>query len=298
MLNVLGIEESAFQGVSNLEKTAYRAASISFLVTVGLSIVANGYFGFSLYGSWMATLTFGIFMGFVQFSILRISLITLLTKPLALAHQIPTAVPVGNVSTQSTKVSKFKLLFLQTKKIRVASVIRVLFVGIIALCISFPLSSLLMYTRSQEIQLEYKLSLSKEYENKLTHEELVRDIQEANFPFHIYNELWKEKKFQMLVGIVLFVVFLPLFLVARIRYNKSFEYIEKSRIEMLKLVAIDYDETIEQCQYALNKDFPSNKTVLKELSVYADAPINSIYKEERKYSKGDKTAFNQFIQSI
>ena len=67
---------------------------------------------------------------------------------------------------------------------------------------------------------------------------------------------------------------------------------------MLKLVAIDYDETIEQCQYALNKDFPSNKKVLKDLSVYSDAPINSIYKNETKHTIGNKIAFNQFIQSI
>ena len=46
----------------------------------------------------------------------------------------------------------------------------------------------------------------------------------------------------------------------------------------------DYDETIEQAQHALNQEFPKNKKKLKDLSVFADAPINSIYKNETKHT--------------
>jgi nucleoid-associated protein YejK len=67
---------------------------------------------------------------------------------------------------------------------------------------------------------------------------------------------------------------------------------------MLKLVAIDYDETMEQSQYALDEQFPKNKKKLRDLTAFSDAPINSIYKNETKHSIGNKIAFNQFIQSI
>jgi hypothetical protein len=126
----------------------------------------------------------------------------------------------------------------------------------------------------------------------------LKDIQHTHFPFLVFQELLLESSFKFLLILTSCLVYAPLFLVARLRYNNKFEYIEKARQEMLKLVAIDYDETMEQSQYALNRDFPNSKKVLKDLSVYTDAPINSIYKNESKHSIGNKIDFNQFIQSI
>ena len=292
MLNVLGIDNVVFQSVSALEKSAYRTATISFLIVVGLSILANGYFGLSLYGTWWAVLLFAVFMGFVQFSILRIALITLMTKSLAQEREV--VLPLDSANSKLKGV----IHRLTNVKIRMASVFRILFVGMIAICIAFPLGSLFMHSRSSRIQQEYKQELKEQYKGLLSQSQLRHDVQEANFPFHVYNELLNETQFQSLIVTIVFVVFIPLILVARLRYMKTFEYLDKSRQEMLKLVAIDYDETIEQCQYALNKDFPSNKKVLKDLSVYSDAPINSLYKNETKHTIGNKIAFNQFIQSI
>jgi hypothetical protein len=292
MLNVLGIDKVVFDSVSTLEKAAYRTATISFLIVVGLSILANGYFGLSLYGTWWAMLVFAVFMGFVQFSILRIALITLMTK--SLAQESEAVLPADSSN------SKLKRVFARftNVKIRMASVFRVLFVGMIAICIAFPLGSFVMHSRSSRIQQEYKQELKVQYKGLLSQSQLRHDVQEANFPFHVYNELLNESEFQVLLFVVVFIVFTPLILVARLRYNKNFEYLEKARQEMLKLVAIDYDETIEQAQYALNQEFPKNKKKLRDLSVYADAPINSIYKNETKHTIGNKIAFNQFIQSI
>jgi hypothetical protein len=292
MLNLLGIDKVVFAGVSALEKAAFRTATISFLIVVAMSIMANGYFGHSLYGTWWAVILFAVFMGFVQFSILRIALITLMTK--SLAQETPV---VLTPLAADSKVKVFLARF-SNVKFRIASVFRVLFVGMIAICIAFPLGSFVMNESSRRIQQEYKLELNERFKDQLSQSQLKHDVQQANFPFHVYNELLNEKRFQFLILIIVCIVFVPLILVARLRYNSSFEYLEKSRMKMLELVAIDYDETMEQSQYYLNKDFPNNKKDLKDLSVYADAPINSIYKEERKYSKGDKTAFNQFIQAI
>jgi hypothetical protein len=292
MLNVLGIDNAVFESVSSLEKSAYRTATISFLIVVGLSILANGYFGLSLYGTWWAVLIFAVFMGFVQFSILRIALITLMTKSLAQESEV-----VVSADSANSKLKGF-IARLTNVKIRMASVFRVFFVGMIAICIAFPLGSLIMHSRSSRIQQEYKQELKEQYKGLLSQSQLRHDVQEANFPFHVYNELLNESEFQVLIVIIVFVVFIPLTLVARLRYMKTFEYLEKARQEMLKLVAIDYDETIEQAQYALNQEFPKNKKNLKDLSVFADAPINSIYKNETKHTIGNKVAFNQFIQSI
>jgi hypothetical protein len=294
MLNLLGIDKIVFEGVSTLEKAAFRTATISFLIVAVLSIVANGYFGHSLYGTWWAVILFAGFMGFVQFSILRIALITLMTKSLAQeAEVVHTPAPAATHSKVKDFLARFSNI-----KIRIASVFRVLFVGMIALCMAFPLGSFIMNESSLRIEQEYKQDLNERFKEQLSQSQLKHDVQQANFPFHVYNELLNETEFQMLILVIVFIVFIPLILVARLRNNSSFEYIEKSRMKMLELVAIDYDETMEQSQYYLQNYFPTNNKVLKDLSVYADAPINSIYKEERKYSKGDKTAFNQFIQSI
>ena len=289
MINVLGLDIRIFNQVSALEKGAYKTAAMALFVVVGMSLLANGYMGMMLFGSWLASVPFALFFGFIQFSIIRIALITLLSKPLA-EEKVEIDTPEIPV-----KQGVWNRLKTKSSKLRLASFLRLLFVGLIALTISFPLSSLLMLPKAMEIEAEHRIELNQSNQNNKA---ALNEIQHTHFPFLVFQELLSEFSFKFLLILTVCLVYAPLILVARLRYNNNFEDLEKARQEMLKLVAIDYDETIEQCQYALNKDFPSNKKLLKDLSVYADAPINSIYKNETKHAIGNKIAFNQFIQSI
>lgn len=291
MINVLGIDTQIFDQVSLLEKNAYRMATNVFLVVLGISLLANGYMGLMLYSSWIAALVFALFFGCIHFSILRIALITLLSKPLA-AEEIA---PVATLSQPSAMITRWNALKKMTNRLRLSSLFRVLFVGLIALTISFPFCSLLMLPKTLAIEESHRLVLIQaNADNKFA----LNEIQHTHYPFLVFQELLLESSFKFLLILTVCLVYAPLILVARLRYNDKFEYLEKARQEMLKLVAIDYDETIEQAQYALNQEFPKNKKKLKDLSVYADAPINSIYKNETKHTIGNKVAFNQFIQSI
>jgi hypothetical protein len=291
MINVLGIDTQIFDQVSPLEKNAYRMATNVFLVVLGISLLANGYMGLMLYSSWIAALVFALIFGCIHFSILRIALITLLSKPLA-AEEIA---PVATLSQPSAMITRWNALKKMTNRLRLSSLFRVLFVGLIALTISFPFCSLLMLPKTLAIEESHRLELIQaNADNKFA----LNEIKQTHFPFHVFKELLPETGFEILLCISVCLVFAPLVLVARLRYHSKFEYLEKARQEMLKLVAIDYDETLEQCQYSLNRDFPSNRKELKELSIYADAPINSVYKNETKHAIGNKAAFNQFIQSI
>jgi len=291
MVNLLGLDIRIFDQVSVIEKAAYRTATTAFLIVVGLSLLSNGYMGMMLYGGWFSAVTFAFFFGFIQFSILRIALITLLSKPLAAE-----ADPIATTSTDTNvKTSFVKTWTNRLSKIRLASVFRILFVGLIALTISFPLSSLIMYSKASGLEDSHRMELLQQ---QLNNAPARSEIQHAHFPFFVFKELWKEGTFKFILMVSICFVYAPLFLIARLRFNQKFEYLEKARQAMLQLVAIDYDETIEQAQYALNQEFPKNKKKLKDLSVYADAPINSIYKNETKHTIGNKIAFNQFIQSI
>jgi len=289
MLNVLGLDTRIFDQVSALEKTAYRTASVTFLIVVGMSLLSNGFMGMMLFGSWIAVIPFALFFGFIQFSILRIALITLLTKPLAQE--------ISEAPDERSPTNKKLWTGLKSNLgiIRLSTLFRIVFVGLIALTISFPLSSLLMLPKAMEIEADHRIELNQSNQNNMA---ALKDIQHTHFPFLVFQELLLESSFKFLLILTSCLVYAPLFLVARLRYNNKFEYIEKARQEMLKLVAIDYDETMEQSQYDLNRDFPNSKKVLKDLSVYTDAPINSIYKNESKHSIGNKIDFNQFIQSI
>ena len=289
MINVLGLDIRIFDQVSVLEKAAYKTATTAFFIVVGMSLLASGYMGMMLFGSWLAAVPFALFFGFIQFSVLRIALITLLSKPLAVEE-------VSIVPEQGlTKKGIWNKLKDNYSKLRLASLLRLVIVGLIALTISFPLGSLIMLPKAMEIEADHRVELNQANQGNMA---TLKDIQHTHFPFLVFQELLSESSFKFLLILTVCFVYAPLILVAKLRYNNKFEYLDKSRQEMLKLVAIDYDETIEQCQYALNKDFPSNKKVLKDLSVYADAPINSIYKNETKHTIGNKIAFNQFIQSI
>ena len=289
MLNVLGLDTRIFDQVSVSEKTAYHTASVTFLIVVGMSLLSNGFMGYMLFNSWLAAIGFALFFGFIQFSVLRIALITLLTKPLA--QEIVEA-PV-EASPMNKKL--FARLKSNLGKIRLSTLFRVVFVGLIALTISFPLSSLINLPNTLEIEGQYRSELIQaNKENR----KAVNEFRQTHFPFHIFEEQLSHGGYKLMLCIAIGLVFAPLILVSRLRYNVKFEYLEKSRQEMLKLVAIDYDETMEQSQHSLDEQFHKNKKKLKDLSVYADAPINSIYKNETKHTIGNKIAFNQFIQSI
>jgi len=289
MINVLGLDIRIFDQVSVLEKAAYKTATTAFFIVVGMSLLANGFMGMMLFGSWLAAVPFALFFGFIQFSIIRIALITLLSKPLA-EEKVEIVTPEIPV-----KAGVWNSLKTKSSKLRLASFLRLLFVGLIALTISFPLSSLLMLPKAMEIEADHRIELNQSNQNNKA---ALNEIQHTHYPFLVFQELLLESSFKFILILTISLVYAPLILVARLRYNNKFEYLEKARQEMLKLVAIDYDETIEQAQYALNQEFPKNKKKLKDLSVYADAPINSIYKNETKHTIGNKVAFNQFIQSI
>jgi hypothetical protein len=289
MINVLGLDTRIFDQVSVLERGAYKTATTTFLIVVGMSLLANGYMGMMLFGSWLAVVPFALFFGFIQFSIIRIALITLLSKPLA-EEKVEIVTPEMPV-----KAGVWNRLKTKSSKLRLASFLRLLFVGLIALTISFPLCSLLMLPKAMEIEADHRIELNQSNQNNKA---ALNEIQHTHYPFLVFQELLLESSFKFLLILTVCLVYAPLILVARLRCNDKFEYLEKARQEMLKLVAIDYDETIEQAQYALNQEFPMNKKKLKDLSVYADAPINSIYKNETKHTIGNKVAFNQFIQSI
>ena len=289
MINVLGLDIRIFNQVSSLEKAAYKTATIALFIVVGMSLLANGYMGMMLFGSWLASVPFALFFGFIQFSIIRIALITLLSKPLA-EEKVEIDTPEIPV-----KQGVWNRLKTKSSKLRLASFLRLLFVGLIALTISFPLSSLLMLPKAMEIEAEHRIELNQSNQNNKA---ALNEIQHTHFPFLVFQELLSEFSFKFLLILTVCLVYAPLILVARLRYNNNFEYLEKSRQEMLKLVAIDYDETMEQSQHALDEQFPKNKKKLRDLTVFSDAPINSVYKNETKHSIGNKIAFNQFIQSI
>ena len=289
MLNVLGLDTRIFDQVSVLEKMAYRTASVTFLIVVGMSLLSNGFMGYMLFNSWLATIGFALFFGFIQFSILRIALITLLTKPLA------QEVLEATVEVSPTNKKLFNSLKSNLGKIRLSALFRVVFVGLIALTISFPLSSLINLPSTLEIEGQYRSELLQaNKENK----KAVNELRQTHFPFHTFEEQLSRGGYKLMLCFAIGLVFAPLLLVSRLRYNVKFEYLDKSRQEMLKLVAIDYDETIEQSQHSLDQQFPKNKKELRDLTVFSDAPINSIYKNETKHTIGNKIAFNQFIQSI
>ena len=107
MINVLGLDIRIFDQVPALERAAYKTASTAFLVVIGVALLADGFMGWMLYGSWYLAIGFALFFAFIQFSILRIALITLLSKPLIESKTESPLTP----AVEPTPTSKAKTLF-------------------------------------------------------------------------------------------------------------------------------------------------------------------------------------------
>ena len=270
MNSLLGLNTNIAGSISTEEVRAYRIVNLLFLAVICLSIFSCGYFGYLLTNRWEGIVLFSSLMGFIHFCILRISLITLMTKPLIHRQIDNTDAPLKKIYQRIHFTS--------------ADVARYIFVGLIALTIAVPISASFFHDRGKVIEENHRhemiqtsqmeIQISSAYQNK--------QLANAHFPFIIFSQLSVQFSFKVLCMIFTLFVFSPLILLHRLRNNKNFSYMDLCREEMRREVQIDYDETLEQSQYYISANFPMFRKRLSDLTVYADAPFNNHFKQENK----------------
>lgn len=282
---LLGIDNQLLKKTGTAEKSGYWLVNILFIGITLLSLIANGYFGYLLLRNWSGVLLIGLLMGFIQFSILRIALITLMTKPLY------------ENNTSEIKDIKGRLLQRFSSILSFPSVLRFLFTGLIAISISFPLTISIFHDEAMAVEHSFRLKLSKNSETE--HPTIGQmDTIHSNYPFVILKHFIDKPPFRTLVSLLMLLIFSPLLVLGWLRYGKGFIYTDLSKDFMRRDIIIEYQECLEQSQYFLKNNFPDFKPPLEELIPFSDMPFKTQKKVivDRKY--GTKSEFKNFIQSL
>lgn len=333
---LLGLNKDLLQQVSQVERSSYISASWLFLFVASLSFISNGYFGFLFLGTWWGAILLSLLVGFIHFSVLRISLITLMTKPLidkeesAAVETLPlsvhegqeqaaldgkiveqkiTAEPTSNRSTVRERVrkmvnnTKLQAGLKRIRKSNFSSVMRFVFVGLIAMTICIPMSTLFFHNEAMQIEESYRSKLIQSYElaaakMQISSGPVDDELKNAHYPFVIFEALWHRTSYRLLVIIFLVIVYTPLFALGRLRHGKGNRYADLCRESMRKEILIDYQETMDQSQYHLEKTYPFFKDKLMDLVPFSDPPFK--YKAKNLYKRkfGNSAEFRNFMREM
>lgn len=288
---VLGLNEEVLRQCSATEQAAYRLASRLFLFSMLIAVVGNASFGWLLLRSISGVLVLSILMSFIHFSVLRISLITLMTRPLT--EEVP------HHQNDAVRRGKFLFVLFQHPLFKPVSLLRFVFAACIAVSVSMPLTSMLFYRESMQAEQVYRDAFLQRNSSSIEADSaLMEDFMQAHYPFVIFRKLMQKPG--CLVTFLLFCgsFFAPLILLSRLRHAPHAQYTHLLKKRMLQEVLIDYDETLEQMQHELNRTYPEHQICLKDLSAFADGPLRNQLKRDSRISFGDKKAFDDFLNSI
>jgi hypothetical protein len=310
MAILLGLNPEALSQVDSKEKAAYGIVAKLFIVAIVMSILSSGYFGFLLTHHWFIALCFSVFLGFIHFSVLRISLITLITKPLVEKGHSPRHA-TNNLSL-STKVNTSPFLDLIKHKIYLvasflspAGILRLVFVGLLALTISIPLATLFFHSRAMEMEARHRHVLMENITKAdgLNHSTIVssislKELSDAHYPFVIIRTLSADSMFKGLVLLFCFLVYAPLLTLTSLRFNQNNKYGELIRQQSRAQIFMDYQKVQADNQAFLDLHFPHFPNRLSDLSVYSDAPFNQEFKKPTQRRFGSSLEFEDFINRV
>lgn len=291
MHRVLGLNEAVLKKCSVSEQAAYRSATLLFLLCMTLAIIGNACFGWFLLRNAGGVFLLALGMSFIHASVLHISLMTLMTRPLTEENQIP--------RYPADKRKKLFFLLFKNPLLKPVSLLRIIFVGCIAVSVSLPLSAMFFYEDAMQAENEYRNAFEQSHSSlSVSNADLKDNFRHSHFPFVIFRKLIQKPSCKWLFLLFSLTFFAPLLILFRLRHGQQFRYTHLLKSEMLKEVMIDYDETMEQMQGFVDRHYPEYNFRLRDLNAFADGPLRHKRNGHSQLSYGDKKAFGDFLNSL
>lgn len=278
--SLLGIDSRLLQHCSAGEQRSYRLAFIAFACVSIFMLLSDAYFGYLFTGRFAGILGSGLCLGFIHFSIYRLALITLTTRPLSEEAE----------TVQQLTIKQKLRKFVPDG----GMVFRVLFVGLIALAVSFPAATALHHSRAEEIMAQHRSELKAEQNHEGGH---TLHHEEARFPFLVFETLFHKTDFRFYVIVFTLGIFLPLILLRRLRNNPKGQYTVKLKEIHRGLVERHYYATLLDAQDHIDRHFSGQKN-LPELVLFEDPPFNTRRKNEHPKNFIDRKAFLSFLSRL
>lgn len=314
MTSFIGLNEKALAQVSSTEKLLFKIVNWSFLLVVCMSLASNSYFGYLLTGKWYISIALGVLMGFIHFSVLRISLITLVTKPVVerksdTSYSATTATILDadthnhSVFRDTVETPDARGPVAIFRQLNFATCTRIVFIGLIAVTICLPLSTMFFHNEAGRIQDNYRKQLISSYEDssyKMQPDYVLisADLTKAHYPFVVIEQLWYNGLFKILVFIFFLLIYVPSIVLARLRFSNKYRYADLVKDYMRNEIRIDYQEAVWQSQYYLDKCFPEFDRKLSDLTAFTDPPFKQVPRMVFARKFESKTEFYNHMRSL
>jgi hypothetical protein len=277
MVLLLGLDADLLSQCSPAEQRRLWFATLAFAVIIPLMVLGDAYFGFLYEATPVPVIICGLMFGFIHFSIYRLALVTI---PLA---------PLGMPAETTAPISFRRFSFWWKGEV----LLRWIFVACIAASVGFPLAALTHHQETMNITEQHKMTLQ-------ALDPLLSERQNPNqgYPFFVFQQLSKSSpSFDAVVVIWIALMFLPLFMLFRIRYQGD-TYIRLLAEKHQAIVLHQYYSMVQENQAELNRRFPGQVAEYKK-SFYEDPPFNRRPKPPlgtRKWAT--KSELHQYLRSL
>ncbi len=277
MVLLLGLDADLLSQCSPAEQRRLWFATLAFAVIIPLMVLGDAYFGFLYEATLVPVIICGLMFGFIHFSIYRLALVTI---PLA---------PLGMPAETTAPISFRRFSFWWKGEV----LLRWIFVACIAASVGFPLAALTHHQETMNITEQHKITLQ-------ALDPLLSERQNPNqgYPFFVFQQLSKSSpSFDAVVIIWMALMFLPLFMLFRIRYQGD-TYIRLLAEKHQAIVLHQYYSMVQENQAELNRRFPGQVAEYKK-SFYEDPPFNRRPKPPlgtRKWAT--KSELHQYLRSL
>ena len=274
----LGIDPLVLNKTNDKEKYLYKLSGIMFAVSLLIIFISDAYSGYLYSGDILGGVVGVFFMGFIHFSIYRLSLLTVTTRPFV------------EKEIESNKLKRILSRLLPS----MSGILRWSFTGLIAVAVAFPATTLLHHREGTIIQENHRSQLLKAVKNESL---AINEISESNYPFVIFEALLTYRTFQIGLIFITLILFVPLFLLSYLRNGKTYQYTRILRDGQKEDIKLDFFNTIKDSQLIVDDKFPE-RINLEEVSVYSDAPFNTQFKNRYNRVFGNKEEFYNYLTSL
>ena len=277
---LLGIDSQILQETGTKERAGYRLAGWLFAGVILSMVVANAYFGYLFYEGWAGVFISGSFLGYIHFAVYRLAMITLTTRPLTEKEEVQKP---GILSKLKTWI-----------KPDAPTLFRLVFVGLIALAVSFPGSAFFYRKRVEAIQTEQREALKADLNNGIG--KGLYDP-EARFPFLVFRTLLKQSGYKLSILIWVIWIFCPLVLLSRLRNGEDMQYTRKLANLHREMAERDFYANLIEAQNHIDSEY-GGKINLKELVLYTDPPFNTEFREKKSRRFGNQEEYTSYLNSL
>lgn len=329
ILLLLGINPESWDEAQESSRAGIRQAGWLYIALSILMLLGGIQLLHGLTGSWWIGVPAGLFAGAMMSNIIRLALITVTVRiphegertvsppaapqpstPNAAIDGIPVKDPSGKPLTPTQQ--PIRGLNHQAKEIwrsisrhiHVAPLLRVIFIGLVAGAMSFPIASFFMWGTAGEILTARREKVFTEFqvrhpEYPLERIEAYRErLENEFFPIHVYAALASHPVWAFWLLVVLGLAYGPYYMLHLQHVRCAGGYFELNENRMRREILVRYASTLDKADKIIQNEFPTVSQVHLTPNIeWENPPFNTVLKKPSPEGWRTRDDWNGYLKN-